>query len=93
MKIINRYLAKYLNIYHLFLVAIDGWADFGTKMKGGYVSLSYPTKSRLTRDEQLYSNRYVRHPKFIGGKTWFTVDSFGPLGNNKFSSGTYAITS
>ena len=75
-----------------FLAAIDDWADVGTKMTGGSISLSYPKMTRLTKDEQLYSNRYVRHPKFSDGKTWYTVDSFGPLGNNKFSSGTYPIT-
>lgn len=72
--------------------AIDTWTNVGTKMTGGSISLSYPKLTRLTKDEQLYSNRYVRHPKFDGGKTWYTIDSFGPLGNNKFSTGTYPIT-
>ena len=74
------------------VVAADGWAETCTKMTGASITLSYPVLTKLSKEEQLYSNRYIVHPKFKGGKTWTTIDSFGPLGNNKFSLGSYPVT-
>jgi len=72
-------------------VAIDSWADVGTKMAEGSISFTYPVITQMTKDEQLYSNRYIVHSKFKGGKTWSTIDSFGPLGIHKFSLGSTPI--
>ena len=73
-------------------VAADDWADVCTKMTGASVSISYPITTKLSKEEQLYSNRYIVYPRFPNGKTWSTVDSFGPLGNNTFSLGSLPVT-
>ena len=85
------YIYTQLSILLSFAVAIDGWADVGTKMAEGSISLTYPVITQMTKDEQLYSNRYIVHSKFKGGKTWSTIDSFGPLGIHKFSLGSTPI--
>lgn len=72
--------------------AIGEWANVCTKMAGASITLSYPTLTKLAKEEQLYSNRYIVYPKFENGKIWTTIDSFGPLGFNKFSLNTFPAT-
>ena len=64
------------------------WEDVGTKITGGCISLSYPTITQMSKDKQLYTNRYTSHPKFNHGKA-MRLDSLeqfiGPLANKKSS--------
>ena len=78
--------------YFYQIEAIGEWANVCTKMAGASITLSYPTLTKLAKEEQLYSNRYIVYPKFEDGKIWTTIDSFGPLGFNKFSLNTFPVT-
>ena len=61
------------------------WEDVGTKITGGCISLSYPTITQMSKDKQLYTNRYTSHPKFNHRKAMRTVQFIGPLANKKSS--------
>ena len=64
---------------------MDEWEDVGTKITGGCVSLSYPMITQMSKDKQLYTNRYTSHPKFKSGQAMRTVEFIGPLAKKKRS--------
>ena len=74
-----------LKYFHLDIVtaAVDEWEDVSTKMTGGSISLSYPTLTQMSKDKQLYTNRYTSHPRFNRGKAMRTVKFIGSLENRK----------
>ena len=58
---------------------MDEWEDVGTKMTGASIILSYPEITQMSKEEQLYTNRYTSHPEFYPGNPISTVQFIGPV--------------